>query len=272
MLNFSAVAISQLNHSPGSLSSGTALLLALCLGCKYRFPYVKRFLAEIADDFVSLVYPHYCEGCLRALVKGEDILCTECLSDLPRTNMYLDPENALATRLRGRIPVTAAAAFLRFRKKGKVQRLLHALKYRNRPEIGVRLGYVYGCELASSGFCDVFDLIVPVPLHPVRLKARGYNQAEEWARGLSEATGIRYDSKIIRRLRNTKTQTNRSRINRWENVSDVFVVADVDALQNRKVLLVDDVVTTGATLEACGQALLNAGCAGLGIVCIAMAQ
>lgn len=233
---------------------------------------MKAFLAEIRDDFISLVYPHYCEGCLGALVKGEELLCTECLSDLPRTNMHLDDDNALATRLRGRIPILAAAAFLRFRKKGKVQRLLHALKYRNRPEIGFRLGYVYGCDLAMSRFCDPFDLILPVPLHPARLRARGYNQSDEWAHGLSDATGIPYDCQAIRRLRNTKTQTNRSRLSRWENVSEVFTVADAAAVRGRSVLLVDDVVTTGATLEACGQALLNAGCGGLGVACIAMAQ
>jgi ComF family protein len=233
---------------------------------------VKRLFAELADDFVSLIYPHYCEGCQGALVKGEDILCTQCLSDLPRTDMHLDPDNALATRMRGRIPVVAAAAFLRFRKKGKVQRLLHALKYRNRPEIGFRWGYVYGCDLTQSGFCKDFEVIVPVPLHAARFRTRGYNQAAEWGRGLSDATGIPMDPDIIRRLRNTKTQTNRSRINRWENVSEVFATTDAEKVRGRSVLLVDDVVTTGATLEACGQALLNAGCTGLGIVCIAMAQ
>lgn len=240
--------------------------------CKYRSPEVKRFLAEIADDFVSLVYPQCCEGCLGTLVKGEDLLCTECLSDLPRTDMHLDPNNALAIRMRGRIPVIAAAAFLRFRKKGKLQRLLHALKYHHRPEIGFKLGYVYGCELAASGFCKDFDLIVPVPLHSARLRVRGYNQAAEWGRGLSEATGIPFDPQALLRLRNTKTQTNRSRINRWENVSDVFAMRNADAIRGKNVLLVDDVVTTGATLEACGQVLLNAECTGLGIACIAIAQ
>lgn len=233
---------------------------------------MKTFLTEITDDFISLLYPHYCEGCQGALVKGEYILCTQCLSDLPRTDMHLDPDNALATRMRGRIPVIAAAAFLRFRKKGKVQRLLHALKYRNRPEVGFRLGFVYGSDLASAGFCDNFDMIVPVPLHPARLRTRGYNQAAEWGRGLSEATGIPMEEDVIRRLRNTKTQTKRSRINRWENVSEVFATTDAEKVRGRNVLLVDDVATTGATLEACGQALLNAGCAGLGIACIAMAQ
>ncbi|MFO7256061.1 MAG: phosphoribosyltransferase family protein [Bacteroidota bacterium] len=233
---------------------------------------MKRFLAELADDFVSLIYPHYCDGCQSALVKGEDILCTQCLSDLPRTDMHLDANNTLMTRMGGRIPIVAAAAFLRFRKKGKVQRLLHALKYRNRPEIGFRLGYVYGCDLASSGFSNNFDVIVPVPLHAARLRTRGYNQAEEWGRGLAESTGIPLDSGIIRRLRNTKTQTNRNRIDRWENVSEVFAVVDAQRVQGKSVLLVDDVVTTGATLEACGQVLLNAGCSRLGIACIAVAQ
>lgn len=233
---------------------------------------MKSFLSEISHDFISLVYPHFCEGCQGPLVKGEDILCTECLSDLPRTNMHLDVNNPLAVKFRGRIPLLGAAAFLRFRKRGKVQRMLHALKYRNRPEIGFKLGCVYGTDIAAAGFAEPFGLILSVPLHRSRLRTRGYNQSDEWGRGLSVTSGIPFTGGVLQRLRNTRTQTTRARLSRWENVRDVFAVTDPGAVAGRNILLVDDVVTTGATLEACGGALLAAGCTGLGVVCIAMAQ
>lgn len=233
---------------------------------------MKSFLSEISHDFISLIYPHFCEGCLGPLVKGEDILCTGCLSDLPRTNMHLDTNNPLAVKLRGRVPLLGAAAFLRFRKKGKVQRMLHSLKYRNRPEIGFKLGCAYGTDIAASGFARPFELILSVPLHASRLKSRGYNQSDEWARGLSETSGIPFAAGILKRVRNTRTQTRRARLSRWENVSDVFAVTGPGTIAGKNILLVDDVVTTGATLESCGGSLLEAGCAGLGIVCIAMAQ
>ena len=233
---------------------------------------MKSFLSEISSDFISLIYPHFCEGCLGPLVKGEDILCTECLSDLPRTNMHLDVNNPLALKVQGRLPVMAAAAFLRFRKRGKVQRMLHSLKYKNRRELGFKLGYVYGADIADTGFVSSFDLILSVPLHPSRLRSRGYNQSDEWARGLSATVGIPCVGGVLKRLRNTRTQTTRSRLSRWENVRDVFAVTNEGMVAGKKILLVDDVVTTGATLEACGRALLEAGCSGLGVLCIAMAQ
>ncbi|HEY4655493.1 MAG TPA: ComF family protein [Cyclobacteriaceae bacterium] len=233
---------------------------------------MKSFLSEISDDFVSLIYPHVCEGCLGPLVKGEDILCTSCLSDLPRANMHIDGNNPLAEKFKGRIPVIAAAAFLRFRKRGKVQRMLHSLKYRNRPEIGYKLGYAYGHDLVQAGFSDRFDLIISVPLHPSRLRSRGYNQSDEWARGISDSTAIPFRSGLLQRLRNTRTQTDRSKLGRWENVREVFTVAYPDQVRDKAILLADDVVTTGATLESCGQVLLNSGCRGFGVACIAMAQ
>lgn len=233
---------------------------------------LKSFLSEVSDDFISLVYPRFCEGCLGPLVKGEDILCTDCLSDLPRTNMHRDSNNILALKLKGRLPVIGAAAFLRFRKRGKVQRMLHSLKYRNRPEVGFKLGAAYGSDIAEDGFAEPFDLILSIPLHRSRLKRRGYNQSDEWARGLSASTAIPFVPNVIQRVRNTRTQTTRTKLGRWENVRGVFAVADAAAVKGKNILLVDDVVTTGATLESCGQALLEAGCSGVGIACIAMAQ
>jgi ComF family protein len=233
---------------------------------------MKSFLSEAFDDFVALVYPHYCVSCQGPLVKGEDILCSFCICDLPRTNMHLDPSNALIDKFRGRIPVSAAAAFLKFRKRGNVQQILHALKYRNRPEIGHRLGFVYGHELRQAGFTGAFDLIVSVPLHPSRLRRRGYNQADEWAKGISDSSRIPFRADILNRIRNTETQTERTKLNRWENVREVFSVRNQESILGKRILLVDDVITTGATIEACGHVLLRAGCDSLGVACMAIAQ
>ena len=224
------------------------------------------------SDFISLFFPRYCLACSEALVKGEDILCTRCILDLPRTNYHLQEGNPIEERLFGRIPVKHAWAFLKFRKKGVVQHLLHQLKYNNHPEIGIALGKVFGKALFDSGFKEAFDLIVPVPLHQSRLLKRGYNQSSKFAEGLSASLKIPWDESISIRSQKTSTQTKKSRIERWENVKSVFTVAQNSKIEGKKILLVDDVITTGATLEACGQHLIAAGCADLSIAVIADAQ
>lgn len=229
-------------------------------------------LVNIMGDFVSLFYPQFCEACRRPLVKGEDSLCTYCLSDLPKSNDYQNLDNPLFRKFEGRLPLLFANSFLKFRKRGSVQRILHALKYHNRPQIGYKLGLVYGTELTDAGLADVIDVIIPVPLHVSRMRQRGYNQSEEWANGLSEALKKPVDTKVLIRIKKTQTQTKRTKLNRWENVSEVFSAKDGNAIQGKNVLLVDDVVTTGATLEACGNTLLAAGCNGVAISCIAFTQ
>lgn len=233
---------------------------------------MNSFLAEILNDFVALVYPHYCESCAGPLVKGEDILCTSCIMNLPRTHMHLDPSNALVRKFQGRIRVISAAAFLKFRKRGTVQRILHAIKYRNRPEIGYKLGYVYGNELCSGGYMNPYDLIISVPLHSRKKRSRGYNQSDAWARGISDSTRVPFREGILVRVLHSTTQTRSTKLNRWENVEEAFAVTDVDPILNKRILLVDDVVTTGATLESCGTALIKAGCSGVGVACLAIAQ
>lgn len=227
---------------------------------------------DILRDFVSLIYPTVCEACHRPLVKGENVICTYCIIDLPRSNYHNESNNPLTKRFQGRVPVKHAMAFLKFRKKGPVQRLLHSLKYRNRPEVGVKLGQVYGAEMTQAGLNTKFDLIVPVPLHPSRLRYRGYNQSEKWGMGLSATTKIPMEGKALQRIRRTNTQTKRTKLNRWENVREVFRVKNPEVVHNKRILLVDDVVTTGATLEACCQALLSCGCAEIGIACIALVE
>lgn len=229
-----------------------------------------NFLKEIASDFLSLFFPNYCLGCSRALVKGEDILCTFCIHDLPKTNHDFDGENPVKLRFEGRIPVARAMAYLQFRKTGIAQKLLHQLKYNQHPEVGVKIGALIGREIQSAAHS--IDLIIPVPLHAARLRQRGYNQSAMLAQGISETTGIPWEESISIRKSNTKTQTRMNRAQRWENVKSVFGVSDQQKIEGKNILLVDDVITTGATLEACGQHLLEANCKSLSIVCIAEAQ
>ncbi len=226
---------------------------------------------EIFKDFTSLFFPNYCLACNNTLVKGEEIVCTMCIAEMPQNNHHLDHENSLHARLVFRIPVIYAMAFLKFAKNSRVQHLLHALKYKNHPEIGVFLGKVYGSKLIDAGFSSEFDLILPIPLHASRRRKRGYNQSEKFAEGLSKKLDIPFSDTLLERTINTQTQTKKSRLNRWENVSDVFLLKDSSVIKGKHILLVDDVITTGATIEACGQTLLNNGCSKLSIACLAEA-
>lgn len=176
------------------------------------------------------------------------------------------------TRLAGRLPIRHGWAFLKFQKGGVVQRLLHQLKYNNCPEIGERLGKAYGRELSDTLLAGEFDLIVPVPLHRSRQRQRGYNQSAYFAKGLSEALQVPWDESISIRTHATASQTRKNRADRWENVRHVFDVRTAISVQGKRILLVDDVITTGATLEACGQHLLDCGCASVSVACIAEAQ
>lgn len=225
----------------------------------------------IFEDFLALFYPRVCVACHVSLIKGEDVLCTSCLMQLPKTAYHRFNENPVHNRLAGRLPLHFASAFLKFRKGGLVQSLLHELKYNNRPEIGVRMGHLYGLELLESGMSEHFDVIVPVPLHASRLRKRGYNQSAKFAEGLSEALNIKWEESISLRVAATNTQTRKGRADRWSNVKDAFSVASIDHVSGKRVLLVDDVITTGATIEACGQHLLDSGAASLSVACIAEA-
>ena len=227
---------------------------------------------NLLSDFTSLFFPEYCLGCSSGLVKGEEILCTHCLFHLPLTDYHFLSENPLKEKFLARLPLKFAVAFLKFRKAGTVQHLLHQLKYNNHPEIGVRLGKIFGLELKKSGIDRELDLIVPMPLHRTRQRKRGYNQSAKFAEGLTHSLDIPFDEKIIIRQTNTSTQTRKNKSERWENVKDAFDVQQPSAIKDRRILLVDDIITTGASIEACGQELLNHGCKELSVACIAEAQ
>lgn len=231
----------------------------------------KITLKDIALDFASLFFPQYCRSCHDPLVRGEELICMRCVLELPRLNYHLDQDNPLYVKLRGRIPVQHVVAFLKFVKSSKVQSLLHTLKYKGQPEVGVALGRLYGQYLALTDYDSLFDLILPVPLHPLRKRQRGYNQSEEFGKGLSEVLSIPCNDDILQRRSQTSTQTRKSKLSRWTNVSEVFAIRKPDQIVGKRILLVDDVITTGATLEACGQVLVDGGCAKLSVACIAAA-
>jgi ComF family protein len=210
-------------------------------------------------DFIDLIFPRNCPLCKQALFDFEPCLCTICQGMLPRANFHLHPfDNELTSKLQGLMPVHRVMAFLRFTKKGKSQALLHLLKYKNKPELGEELGRLYGLSLLEKGFAGFWDVLVAVPLHPLKKQRRGYNQSECFARGLSKVLGIPYRELLVRR-KFTATQTNKSRLERLENVDDVFALNDGQVTQGLRFLLVDDILTTGATLCACAQTLLQGG-------------
>lgn len=226
---------------------------------------------QILNDFVSLFFPRYCLSCSTSLVGGEETLCTRCIINLPKANYALD-DNPIKDRLIGRLPLSYGLVYLKLKKGGVVQKMLHQLKYNHHPEIGVKLGKVFGHELKENGLTDAFDLIIPVPLHVTRKRKRGYNQSAKFAEGLGYSLGVPWDETISVRKQRTKTQTNKSKLERWENVKDVFSMTKISSVEGKRILLVDDVITTGATLEACGSHLVRSGCAQLSVACIAEAQ
>jgi len=225
--------------------------------------------SKIFEDFLALVFPKTCCLCRRSLFDFEDQLCKICIAALPVTNYHLRPQNnELVTKIMGLTKPNLAMSFLRFSKKGASQSLLHQLKYKNKPEIGVELGRLYGNILRQSGFSQNWDQIVPVPLHPLKKKKRGYNQSEQFAKGLSEALNIPVVLSLIR-VQFTETQTRKTRMERIENVAEVFDVDSLDEVKGKRLLLVDDVMTTGATLITCANVLLEKGSKAVDLAVIA---
>ena len=188
-----------------------------------------------------------------SLMFGEKIICTECLIHLPRSNYHRFEDNPVAKVFWGRIQIDNATAFYVFEKGSKYQKLIHKMKYKGQKEIGFELGKMFGEDLNSTTFQSI-DKIIPVPLHPRKLKKRGFNQAELIARGLAESMNKPVEVKSLNRVVANPTQTRKTRIERWENVSGIFKVHDPESIENKHVLLVDDVLTTGSTLEACANA------------------
>lgn len=223
-------------------------------------------------DFVNLFFPNNCSACGNSLISQEEVICTSCLFKLPRTNFHFENENPIARIFWGRVNLEMATSFLFFNKGGNVQKLVHQLKYKGKKNVGHYLGKLFGNELRQSPLFTAVDLIVPVPLHPKKERLRGFNQSLVLAEGLSKSLQKPLSSDNLIRLVHTSTQTKKSRYSRWENVKDVFGIKVPEKFVGKHILLVDDVLTTGATTEACAQKILEIEGTKVYVVTLAYAQ
>jgi ComF family protein len=226
----------------------------------------------IFNDLLNLFFPNLCVVCKNKLAEGEQFICLECLLQLPKAHNWNEKDNKLEQFFAGRFPFERIASFAHFVKGGSMQQIIHELKYRNNPKIGQFIGQLCGEELASSQFIHNIDYIVPVPLHPKRQKQRGYNQSLEVARGISEKTNIAIDSETLIRTVNNQSQTKNSRFDRWKNVENIFTVTNPDMFKRKHILLIDDVITTGSTLESCAKEILKCHASKLSIFALASAD
>ncbi len=229
-------------------------------------------LSTWTSDLLGLFFPNSCRLCGKTLHQQEEILCTTCLYKLARTNFQHSPENPVMDIFSGRLPLFSATAFLFFSKGGGTRRLIHKLKYKGNKEIGVHLGMLFGNQLDSSELFSTSDAIIPVPLHPRKEHKRGYNQSLMICEGLASRMNARVFSDVLYRKVHSSSQTRKSRYERWENVKDIFEIKKGHHLEGKHLILVDDVITTGATLEACGNKLLEIPDIRLSIASLAYAQ
>lgn len=228
-------------------------------------------MKNLFHSFLSLFFPDLCVVCSERLVEGEEHLCANCLHLLPLTNFHLQPDNRLEQFFAGRIPFRHAAAFAYFVKGGSIQHIVHELKYKHNPFIGNFIGTLCGENLRGSSFLADIDLLVPVPLHPKREKERGYNQSLEICKGISAVTNIPIDTETLIRKVNNKSQTKHTRFARWENVENIFLLTNSASFQGKHILLVDDVITTGSTLESCAKEILKVSGAKVSIYAVGTA-
>ncbi len=217
---------------------------------------------------LNLLFPNICNGCKQPLLKGQEVLCAECIHSLPLVSFHKTESNMLKNKFYGRFLVQNATALINFQKRGITQELLHNLKYRGQKEISSFFGKWLGAELAEIPNYQNIDLVIPVPLHKQKLKKRGYNQVEGFGKEIALALNISYKDDILIKVSKTGSQVFKTRMLRFES-EEVFTVQNLEEINNKHVLLVDDIITTGATLEKCALQLLKAENVNISIATIA---
>ncbi len=228
-------------------------------------------VSDLWNGFLHLLYPDLCVACGADVSTKHACFCLQCRMKLPVSDMYHHQDNEFTERFWGRLPIQNGAALYYFTRKSPVQRALHQLKYHNKPDIGIKIGRDFGRLLHTCPLYQSVDAIIPVPLHPRKERMRGYNQSTLFAQGLAEAMGIPVLHTTLVRAAFTATQTRKKRMDRFQNVAEVFAVHRPGRIEGLHLLLVDDVLTTGATLEICGQALLEVPNTRLSMATIAIA-
>jgi ComF family protein len=226
----------------------------------------------VFNYIINLFFPKACAGCHSFLMANETIICTICRHEMPLTQYYLNPKNEAFKKFYGKIEVEHVSAFLYFNKKGIVQELIHNLKYKGHENIGTMLGLWHVEDLKELALEIPFDMIIPVPLHRKKFHERGYNQVTTFGLALSQGLQIDYNDTLLFRTRYSKTQSKKNLLGRSEGLKEIFDVSFTEDNHNKHFLLIDDVITTGATLEACSRALLKIPGAKISIVCMAMAH
>jgi ComF family protein len=225
------------------------------------------------ENLLNLFYPKVCLGCNALLFSNENVICTHCRHDIPLTLHHLNPNNEAFKKFYGKLPIEFAATFVYFHKKGIVQQLIHNLKYKGHEEIGSAIADWCAVDLSCLEIIHEIDEIIPVPIHKRKLKERGYNQVTTFGKSLSLHLKRSYNEHLLIRTKYSKTQTRKNLLNRIEvNNSEIFDVRYGRKDYNKHYLLIDDVLTTGSTLEACGKALLKIPGAKISIFCIAMSH
>lgn len=228
-------------------------------------------LTEIRDSFLHFLFPHICEGCGSDMLSRNSLLCARCMEALPETHFEWYDNNPVERKFWGRLPIKAATAQYYFTRESLIQRLVHRFKYKGNKELGLQLGKMMGRLLKRSGRFHA-EALIPLPLFAAKERKRGFNQATILCEGMAEHLAIPVLNQVIMRPQATETQTRKGRIERWKNMEGKFVLANPDAIAGKHVLLVDDVITTGATLESCGAALLAADKVELSVACLCYAS
>lgn len=212
-------------------------------------------MVKILNNIVSAFFPAICLGCSAKLIHQEQHICTHCRHNLPFTSYHKYPENPVLNSFYGRVLLENATSLLHYKKNSIVQQLLHQLKYKGQQEVGTIFGNLLGNDLKHETSYQSITHVIPVPLHKKRLKKRGYNQVATFGKQLALHLNAEYIDDVLIKINNTKTQAFKNRAARWMTIQDSFEIKNSDQLTNAHILLVDDVITTGATLEACANAL-----------------